>query len=190
MRSVDLLQRQLAFVNSIFHILVDDLTDEEMHMRVLPQTNLIAFDLWHVARSQDWAVQTLARGVPEVVHEQRWRDKGTLATRGIGVGLTHEQADALAHGLKRDDIIAYADAVHAEVLAWLSSIDDDALDSHPDVLAHYAAFPEYQTPEMRDATPWAFAEPPLWRCLIGPPLAHVRDHLAEIELLRQQLRLR
>lgn len=32
-----------------------------------------------------------------------------------------------------------------------------------------------------------FERPPVWRCL-SPALAHVRDHLAEMDLLKRQLR--
>jgi hypothetical protein len=189
MRATDLLQRQLTTVNTILHAIGDDLSDEEWVCRVLPGTNLIAFDLWHVARTQDWAVQTLARGVHEVIADPRWVGRGALATRGIGVGMTLEQADDLAHHINRADVLAYADAVHSAVMEWLATLDDAGLESHPDVLAHYMVFPEYQTPEMRAETPWAFQQPPLWRCLM-PAVGHVRDHLAECDLLKRQMRSR
>jgi len=190
MRAADLLQRQLMTINAILHDIGDDISDEEWTRRILPETNLIAFDLWHVARTQDWAVQTLARGAPEVIGEPRWAGRGALATRGIGVGRTFEQADELAHNVRRSDVLAYADAVHAVVMEWLATLTDTDLESHPDIPAHYAAFPEYQTPAMRAETPWAFEQPPMWRCLIGPAIGHVRDHLAEVDLLKRQMRHR
>jgi hypothetical protein len=153
MRAAELLQRQLTTINAIVHDIGDGLSDEEWTLRIFPETNLIAFDLWHVARTQDWAVQTLARGVPEVIGEPRWTGRGALATRGIGVGLTHEQADVLAHDIKRADVLAYADAVHATVMEWLATLADTDLESYPDAPAHYASHPEYETPAMRTETP-------------------------------------
>ena len=189
MRATTLLERQFASVNQILHDVADDLTPRELTTRVLPDTNLLAFDLWHVARAQDWAAQTLARGVPEIVDEPRWQGRGRLATHGIGVGLSREEADALARELALADILAYADAVHAAILEWLRELPDEALDAQPDVPAHLARYPVYLEPAMRAEVPWMFQRPPVWRCL-APAIGHDRDHLAEIDLLKRQARAR
>ena len=189
MRATELLERQLASVNQILHDVADDLTPAELTTRILPDTNLLAFDLWHVARTQDWAAQTLARGVPEIVDEPRWQDCGRVATHGIGVGMTREEADNLSHAVAKADILAYADAVHATILAWLRTLPDDALDAQPDVPAHLARYPVYLEPAMRAEVPWMFQQPPVWRCL-APAIGHDRDHLAEIDLLKRQVRAR
>ena len=121
MRATDLLARQFASVNQILHDVGDDLTPDELTTRVLPHTNLLAFDLWHVARAQDWALQTLVRGVPEVIDDPRWQGRGRMVTHGIGVGLSAAQADELARSLALADILEYADTVHQALLAWLGS---------------------------------------------------------------------
>ncbi len=189
MRATALLERQFASVNQILHDVADDLTPDELTTRILPDTNLLAFDLWHVARTQDWAAQTMARGVPELIDEPRWQGRGRLATRGIGVGLTREEADELAHALALGDILEYADAVHAALLAWLRTLPDETLESQQDVPARLARYPVYLEPAMRAEVPWMYEQPPLWRCL-APALGHDRDHLAEMALLKQQVRAR
>lgn len=190
MRATALLTQQFKTVNTLFHTLADDLSPEELLTRVLPNTNLFAFDLWHVARTQDWAMQTLVRGVPEVIDEARWQGRGALATHGIGVGLTETQADALAQQVRLSDILAYADATHQEIAGWLDAQSgDDALDDHPDVPAHLARYPVYLESAMREEVPWMFQQPPVWRCL-APAHAHVRDHLSEMDLLKRQCRAR
>lgn len=190
MRATGLLERQFTSVNQILHDVADDLTPDELTTLILPDTNLLAFDLWHVTRTQDWAVQTLVRGVPEIVDEPRWQDRGRLATHGIGVGLSRDEADALARALAKADILAYADAVHAAILAWLRALpDDDVLDAQPDVPAHLARYPVYLEPAMRDEVPWMFQQPPVWRCL-APAIGHDRDHLAEMDLLKRHMRAR
>lgn len=189
MRATALMERQLGSVNQILHDLAQDLTPAESVTRALPRTNLIGFDLWHVARTLDWAAQTLARGVPEVIDETRWQGRGQLATHGIGVGMTEAQADALAHTLAIADILEYADATYHAVLTWLRQLPDEALESQPDVPTHLARYPVYLEPAMRAGVPWMFQSPPLWRCL-APAIGHNRDHLAQIELLKQQLRAR
>lgn len=187
MRATELLARQCASVNQTLHGIADDLTPSELTTRVLPHTNLLAFDLWHVARTQDWALQTLVRGAPELIDEPRWRGRGRLVTHGIGVGLSQEQADALACGLKLADILAYADAAHQAILTWLGSVPDEELAREPDVPAHLARYPVYLEPAMREEVPWMYQRPQVWRCL-APAIGHARDHLAEMNLLKRQLR--
>ena len=189
MRATELLERQLGSVNQILHDVAGDLAPNELITRALPNTNLLAFDLWHIARTQDWAVQTLARGVPELIDEPRWWGRGRLATRGIGVGLTESQADDLARSLAAADILEYADAVHQTILNWLRTLSDEELEQGPDVPAHLARYPVYLEPAMREEVSWMFEQPPLWRCL-SPAIGHARDHLAEIDLLKRQLRAR
>jgi DinB family protein len=189
MRATTLLERQLATVNAILHDLAGDLTSEELITRVLPNTNLLGFDLWHVARSQDWAAQTLVRGAPEVIGEPRWQGRGRLVTHGIGVGLSEDQADEMARSLALSDILEYADAVHQTIITWLSEQPDGALDAQPDVPAHLARYPVYLEQAMRDEVPWMFQQPTVFRCL-SPAIGHNRDHLAEMDLLKRQLRAR
>jgi hypothetical protein len=154
MRATELVTRQLGTINQILHDVADDLTPAELVTRALSHTNLIAFDLWHVARVLDWAAQTMGRGV------------------------TGAQADALAHGLALADLLEYADATHQSVLAWLR-----------DLPARLARYPVYLETAMRAEVPWMFQQPPLWRCL-APAIGHNRDHLAQIDLLKRQLRAR
>jgi hypothetical protein len=190
MQARALLALQFTSVHSILHALADDLTTDELLTRVLPHTNLLAFDLWHVARTQDWALQTLVRGVPEVIDEAQWQGRGALATHGIGVGMTEAQADALAHQVRLADLLAYADATHAAILEWLGEqAGDGALEHQPDVPGHLARYPVYLEPAMREEVPWMFEQPPVWRCL-APANGHVRDHLAAMDLLKQQGRAR
>ena len=189
MRATELLARQFASLNQILHDTADDLTPDELTARVLPQTNLLAFDLWHVARTQDWALQTLVRGIPELIDDPRWQGRGRLVTHGIGVGMSEAQADELAHSLTLSDIMEYAETTHQALLIWLDAVPDDELTRHPDVPAHLQRYPVYLEPAMREEVPWMFQGPQVWRCLM-PALGHARDHLAEMDMLKRQLRAR
>lgn len=189
MRATALLQRQLTSINTVYHGLADDLTPSELTTRFLPHTNLLAFDLWHIPRTQEWAVQTMIRGIPELIDEPRWHGRGRLATHGIGVGLTEAQADELAHTLALADILAYADAVHQEIMNWLDTVPDEALDAQSDIITNLARYPIYLESAMREEVPWMYERPPVWRCM-APATAHVRDHLAVMGLLKRQMRAR
>jgi hypothetical protein len=187
MHATEVLAQQFVSINQVLHQLADDLTDHELVTRILPNTNLLAFDLWHVARTQDWSLETLVRGEPELIDEPRWQGRGRLATPGVGVGLSETQADELARSVMLADVLAYADIVHQAILVWLRSIPDDELSREPDVPRQLARYPVYLEPAMREEVPWMFERPRVWRCL-APANAHVRDHLAQAGLLKRQVR--
>lgn len=194
MRATELLQQQLEGVNARFHAILDDLTDEEWTTRVMPETNLIAFELWHVARSPDWTVFPL-RVLPEIASQDRWASCGTLATPGFGLQLTRAQADTLAKGLTRADVGAYADAVTAEVVAWVGTVTEEDLDTIPDLPAILDAATGFTAkgltnPEVRKEILENYEGAPLWGYLAGACIGHCRGHLAQLELFKEQLRLR
>jgi hypothetical protein len=186
-RLADYLITQFTVVNNNLREIAGDLTAVELVTRALPHTNLIGFDLWHSARAQDWAAQTMARGIPEVMEDPRWRSLGSPALTGIGVGMTEAEADTIARSVVLPDLLDYADAVHQAIVTWLATLSDDELDAHPDVPAHIQRYQPYLSDAMRQEVPWMYEQPPMWRCL-SPGLGHVREHLAEIDLLRRQLR--
>jgi hypothetical protein len=187
MRATELLERQFSSVNQILHSVAGDLTAEELVTRALPNTNLLGFDLWHIARTQDWALQTLVRGIPEMISEPGW-ERLALAP-GIGVGLSEAQADNLAQRVVLAETLEYADAAHQAISRWLRKVPDRELGRTPDVPQHLARYPVYLERAMRDEVPWMFERPQVWRCL-APALGHVRDHLAEMDLIKSQLRAR
>lgn len=187
MRSTDLIRQQLNGVHRIFHEVAEDLADAEWTLHALPETNVLGFTLWHLPRTQDWAVHTVIRGVPEVIRDPKWSRLGDPEAVGIGVGMTLEEADSLARSVSRADVCAYADAVHNELLAWLATLSDDDLDAIPDIQAHHRDHPIYQTPEMH-AEIADLIGAPAWRYLSGPCVGHWRGHFGELEILKQVMR--
>lgn len=185
MRGTQILEAELKWINQSFHAIIDDMTDEEWTARPLPGMNLAGFTLWHIARTQDVDVQTAIRGVPEVITQPRWAACGTLATPGFGFTVTLEEADAIAHGIRPADVGAYADAVLAEIVAWLATLSDEDLDTAPDWRTHIAPFPVLQVPELLE-----MSETTIWEELLGTCGLHCRGHLAEVAIIKQQLRQR
>lgn len=187
MRSTDLIRQQLAGVHNLFREVAGDVTDAEWTLHALPETNVIGFTLWHLPRVQDWAVQTAIRGVPEVICDPKWKRLGDPDAVGIGVGMTIEEADAIARSVTRADVCAYADAVRDELMAWLATLSDDDLDVIPDLDAHHRAHPIYQRPELRAEIAHLIGGP-AWRYLTGPCIGHWRGHFGELEILQQVMR--
>jgi hypothetical protein len=174
-------------VHSLFHDIAGDVTERELTAPVFPGSSLLGFTLWHLPRTQDWAVQTVIRGLPEVIADARWHGRGRLRTPGIGAGFTPEEVAQLASGLVLADVLDYADAVHHTTLDWLSALRDDDLDTIPAMEAHEAAYPEYQRPAFR-AEVAGLEGKPVWRFVAGPCVGHTREHLGEVGILKQALR--
>jgi hypothetical protein len=194
--AIEMLIQQLDTVNIRLHHSAADLTAQELAARPIPTANPIGFILWHIARSQDWAVNTAVRNEPEVITRDRWRHS-PLAVPGMGTGFTSHEADRVAVAVERDILLAYADAVHEDITGWLRTQGDSLLDEIPDAEAHDAPHPEYQTagfraemssgPEHDDAV-GRKGGLPAWVYLTSVAVTHLHRHLGEVDLLKDVLR--
>jgi DinB superfamily len=198
MNAIEILIQQLDTVNIRLHHSASDLTPEELRAQPVPGPNAIGFILWHMARSQDWAVNTAIRDEPEVIMRDRWRHT-SLAVPGIGTGFTAEQAQQVAGRMELAMLLAYSDAVHADITAWLRTQEESMLDQIPDAEGHHAPYPEYQTagfraemgsgPEHDDAV-GRKGGLPAWVYLTSVAVTHLHRHLGEVDLLKDLLRRR
>lgn len=193
-----MLKQQLHTVNLRLHHSAGDLTPAELTAQPLPGVNPIGFILWHMARSQDWAVNTAIRGVPELIRQEPWAAT-VLAYPGMGTGFSASEADLVARQVDLHSLLAYADDVNRQATAWLDAIAEADLDAIPDVAAHDSPHPEYQTAGFRaemDGGPEhddAVADKgglPVWIFLTSVAVTHMHRHLGEVDLLRDLLRRR
>lgn len=191
-----MLAQQLDTANLRLHHSAGDLTPGELTAQPIEGVNPIGFIVWHMARSQDWAANTAIRGVPEVIRGDRWRDT-SAAIPGMGTGFSSAEACAVADRVDLATLLAYADAVHAGVRAWLLTEEDSILDEIPDVTAHDAPFAEYQTPGFRaemtsgpehDDAVGRKGGLPVWVYLTSVAVTHVHRHLGEVDLVKSVLR--
>lgn len=187
MQATSLIQAQLNGVHQLFRASIEDLTETDWTTCVLSGTNLPGFTLWHMARTKDWAVQTAIRGIPEVIAGDRWAGWSELSIVGMGAGITSMQANEVGRFISQADVLAYADNVHSAIQSWLSNLSDDDLDSIPDMETHMAAYPAYQHPGFRVEIANLLGQP-VWRLLSGPCNGHIREHLGELEVLKQVMR--
>jgi len=198
MNALEVLQQQLVTVNLRLHHSAGDLTQEELAASPLAGANPMGFIVWHMARSQDWAVNTAIRDVPEVIRREPWA-RSALAVPGMGTGFRLGEATAAAAGFRLEELIQYADAVHTDILSWLPTIAESILDDIPDVAAHDARHPEYQTagfraemdsgPEHDDAV-GRKGGLPAWIFLTSVAITHLHRHLGELDLLKDLVRRR
>lgn len=191
-----MLTQLLDTVNLRLHHSAGDLAPAELTLRAVTGANPIGFIVWHMARSQDWALNTAIRDVPEVVTRAPWRDS-SVAVAGIGTGFDHADAEDVARRVNLLDLLAYADAVHADSLAWLGTQIESVLDEIPDVAAHDAPHPEYQTPGFRaemdsgpehDDAVGRKGGLPVWVFLTSVAVTHLHRHLGEVDLIKDVIR--
>ncbi len=191
-----MLRRQLETVNLRLHHSSADLAPSELTATPLDAVNPIGFILWHMARSQDWAVNTAVRGTTELIKREPW-SLTALAHPGIGTGFELAEAVLVARKVELDKLLDYADAVHSETLGWLGSISERDLEAVPDVAAHETGLPEYQAAGFRaemdggpehDAAVANAGGLPVWVFLTSVSITHLHRHLGEIDLLKDVLR--
>ncbi len=197
MNSIEMLIQQLDTVNVRLHHTTADLGAAELVSQLAPGVNPIGFILWHMVRSQDWAVNTAVRGEPEVIQDPRWRAT-SVAVPGIGTGFELDEAMEVAARIDLETLLAYADTVHAQIVSWLRDQDESMLDEIPDAAAHDAPHPEYQTagfraemgsgPEHDEAVGRAGGLP-AWVYLTSVAVTHLHRHLGEVDLIKAALRV-
>jgi hypothetical protein len=185
--AISILANQFSATHQILHDLVNRMTDVEWVTRPASGANLIGYTLWHVVRTQDYVVNTLIQGIPEVISESRWEARGSLNTPGTGDGFSPEDCDEIAYAVKREDLLDYADQVDRSIQTWLNNLPDARLDDVPDIQQHLAPYPAYQGDDFLAEIEYLNGQP-AWRLLIGLALGHVREHFGEVSLLQVILR--
>lgn len=116
------------------------LAEEEMHWRPDAESNSIAFLIWHTARVEDRLVNVFARGAEEVWTRDGWSEKTGIPEGDHGVNYTLEQVAALPT-ITKEQLKDYFDAVRAETLPYLQSLNDDDFDVVPGDRTPFPEFP-------------------------------------------------
>ncbi len=191
LNAIGMLVRQLETVNLRFHHVAKDVTSELMTASASPRSNPVGFLMWHMARSQDWAVHTAIRGVPEIAWSAPWAEMAGVSTPGIGTGFSPAAARELATRIDLTQLMDYADAVSSAAVDWVQGLNEADLDSIPDVAAHDSGIPAYQTREFlaemdsgpeHDRAVGDVGGQPVWLFLTSVSVTHLHRHLGELDL--------
>jgi hypothetical protein len=114
---------------------------EQMRIK-LPEHNSIAWILWHLARGEDWGVNTMLRGVEQVLDREQWNPRLGLTRRDWGAGMTEAEVIELTQQIDLEALRGYFEAVTAETLRFLETFDFDELLEPLDVKARLALRPD------------------------------------------------
>ena len=132
---------------------------------VVPDHNSVAWYLWHIARGEDWAVQTILQGQEQLLTRDGWDARMRVPYRGFGGGMARDEMVALSERIDLDALRGYYTAVTAATKACMRAFDFDALNTPFDVAGRLALAPEVQGPSpflrrmfARWTTPWTWVE--------------------------------
>ncbi|HET9170750.1 MAG TPA: DUF664 domain-containing protein [Actinospica sp.] len=120
----DLLADAFGRVQEAVHEAVSGLAVEQLHERLDPKANTIAWLVWHLTRVQDDHIADVA-GLDQVWLRDGFEDRFALPLdqRAIGYGHTSEEVAAV----RVEDpklLLDYHDAVHRQTVGYLKGLTD------------------------------------------------------------------
>jgi hypothetical protein len=178
MKAVTLLRYQLTGVHDMHMEVVGGLTPDEWTARAHAHGNPLGFLAWHMPATRDWAINTWLQGRPTIRASSSAGKRPGINPAQPPFGMSFEDAGAIAAACTRDDVLAYAADVHEATMAFLDTLDDDALDVVPDTHGHNALVPD-KTAAYLDEIDRMY-DWPVWRTLAGPCYGHMRGHVEEL----------
>jgi len=116
-------------------------TPEQMRVN-LPGHNSIAWIIWHIARGEDWSVNTMLRGEEQLLTRDDWNRRLGLQRLDWGPGMTDDEMVELTEKIDLTALREYFDAVTADTRRFIASFDFDRLDDPLDVKSRLALAPE------------------------------------------------
>ena len=88
----------------------DELSDDQMRMRPGPGLNSLVWLLWHMARTEDVAVNLVVARRDQVL-DARWMERMNVPWWIIGTGMTEEEVATVSAGAEIAAVRAYRAAV-------------------------------------------------------------------------------
>lgn len=156
---------------------------EQMVVRPNSTGNSIAWLMWHVARTEDVFVTTVARGEPQILQRDGWTERIGIDDYRIGTGLQDDEVDEFNKGVDVDGVDAYWQAVRTETLDWLQSSPIEVLDEVPDLAERLAKIPEI-APSIGPAVVQAWGGRPIGFHLSFVVISHGLIHVGEMQAIR------
>ena len=118
-----------------------------VHYRtVLPEHNSVAWSLWHIARGEDWTIQTILQGGEQMLTRDSWDTRMRVAYPGFGGGMERAAMIALSEQIDLEALRGYYLAVTAATQAYMRAFDFDTLHAPFDVASRLALAPDAQGP--------------------------------------------
>lgn len=125
METRELLRAVHAGPRTLEPLVCGGLRDEQMLERP-GGLNSVAWLVWHIARCEDVAINTVVRGVPQVL-EDGWRDRLGVEAVHIGTETSDDELRQFDANVDVGALKAYREAVADQTAAWLKECDPSTL---------------------------------------------------------------
>ncbi len=188
MKATELLAKQTQIVGGRIAGL-KGMSEAQWMARPGPGRNRVGFTAWHMVATRDWTIRSILQAERPIGWDAPFAGTA-IAKCALPFGMSLEEADAIAEAVTPADVAAYSDAVTAEILRWLESADQDALDGPPpNGRAHLAFSPRYDEAGYREeldanSSGMSMTAWPTWQLLTRPAFAHCLFHLEEMEFAK------
>lgn len=127
MRIADQMVDAFERVRDAVHPAVQGLTPEQLAVRLDPETNSIAWLVWHLTRIQDDHVAAAA-GLEQVWTAGGWVSRFGLPFDAGATGHGHGPRDVGAVRAPGDLLLGYYDATHRQTLGYVRGLGEADLD--------------------------------------------------------------
>jgi hypothetical protein len=164
--SVDLNRYMVALCEAPYRWVkrtLEELPQEQLYYQPTPDTNSIAWLVWHLSRWRD-RISAAVAGEPEVWVGDGWADRFGMTADRTGLGDTPEQVASFRPGLA--DLSGYAEAAHQALVQRVSRLTPQ----------QWEAEIEYQPGSRR----------PAWRALVSV-VEDSAEHTGQVNYLRGML---
>jgi hypothetical protein len=112
------------WIGDLWTAVPDDLMRQRPHTRV----NSIVWNLWHLTRVEDVALNRFIADLPQVLEEGGWTQRMKVPFRHHGGGMTLDEVDELDRNIDVQALHGYSDAVQARTREIVNRLSMDDLD--------------------------------------------------------------
>jgi hypothetical protein len=113
---------------------------------VVPGHNSVAWLLWHIARGQDWAFQTILQEQEQLLTRDGWDARMAVNEPGFGGGMERDAMIALTEQINLDGLRGYYHAAAEATQVFLRTFDVDQIERPFEVQARLGLAPAAQGP--------------------------------------------
>ena len=172
------------------HVVWQDVPEDLIRQRPHPRVNSLAWNLWHVARVEDSALNRFIADQPQVLDRGDWQEQMGIPLRHNGFAMTLEEVDQLSQQIDLKALRGYSGAIRKNTLEVVSGLELADLEEtlsrkrvEQVLVAEGLAGPRAEG-LVENYTGWSKAQ-----CLMNLCLTHAYHHVGEMNVISSLLGL-
>lgn len=165
-------------------VIWEDVPEMLMHQRPHPQVNSLAWNLWHIARVEDSALNRFVADRSQVLDDGNWMERMGISLRHNGFAMTFEEVDQLSQQIDLRALRDYANAIRRRTVEITTKLDRASLDETLTrervelVLVQEGLAGPRAEGLVENYTGWSKAQ-----CLMNLGLTHSYHHVGEMNVI-------